>query len=102
MCGLIYVGETKGRLNTRMCGHRSSVNSEKYQLVYKHFNQPYHSIRSVKVRILEKNITLLTLEHLSVNREKNTGYDNLDSQFHMVATTVSKVLVTFQAQIVVR
>ena len=54
MCGLVYVGETKGRLNARMCGHRSGVNSNEYQFFYKHFNQPDHSILSMKVRILEK------------------------------------------------
>ena len=54
LCGLIYVGETKGRLNARMCGHRSGINNDSFPFVYQHFNQPDHSILSLKVRILEK------------------------------------------------
>ena len=54
LCGLVYVGETKGRLNKRMCGHRSSINSSEFPEVYQHFNQPDHSILSMKVRIIEK------------------------------------------------
>ena len=54
LCGLIYVGETKGRLNKRICGHRSGINNNLFPTVYHHFNQPDHSILSMKVRILEK------------------------------------------------
>ena len=54
LCGLIYVGETKGRLNVRMNGHRSGINTSKLPEVYQHFNQPDHSILSMRVRILEK------------------------------------------------
>ena len=40
LCGLIYVGETKGSLNKRMSGHRFEINNEGHQLLYKHFNSP--------------------------------------------------------------
>ena len=55
LCGLIYVGETKGSLNKRMSGHRFEINNGGHQLLYKHFNSPDHSILSMKVRIIEKN-----------------------------------------------
>ena len=54
ICGLLYVGETKGQLNTRMNGHRFNINNNGQQLLYQHFNQADHSILSMKVRILEK------------------------------------------------
>ena len=54
LCGLVYVGETKGRLNKRMNGHRSSINNNEFPEVYQHFNRPDHSILSMKVRIIEK------------------------------------------------
>jgi len=44
LCGLLYVGETKGQLNKRMNGHRSEI------------NQPNHFVLSLKVRTLEKKI----------------------------------------------
>ena len=55
LCGLIYVGETRQRLNFRMNDHRSNVNDpNNNKFLYKHFNQPDHSIVSMKVRIIEK------------------------------------------------
>ena len=54
LCGLVYVGETKGRLNKRMCGHRSDINLNANDILYQHFNQPDHSIVSMTVRIIEK------------------------------------------------
>ena len=54
LCGLIYVGETKGQLRTRISGHRSKINNKGSQLLYRHFNQPDHSVLSMRVRILEK------------------------------------------------
>ena len=54
LCGLIYEGETKGELRKRINGHRSSINTGGNQSLYKHFNFPYHSVLSMKVRILEK------------------------------------------------
>ena len=53
LCGLIYVGETKGQLRNRMSGHRYEINHGSNQLLYQHFNLPDHSILSFKVRILE-------------------------------------------------
>ena len=53
LSGLVYVGETKGRLNKRMCGHKSDNNLNANDILYKHFNQPYHSIVSMTVRIIE-------------------------------------------------
>ena len=37
-----------------MNGHRSQINLNSNQLLYSHFNQPDHSVVSLKVRILEK------------------------------------------------
>ena len=54
LCGLIYVGETKGQLRSRMNGHRFQINYGGNQLLYRHFNLPDHSIMSMKFRILEK------------------------------------------------
>ena len=54
LCGLIYVGETKGQLRNRMSGRRYRINHGSNQLLYQHFNLPDHSILSFKVRILEK------------------------------------------------
>ena len=54
LCGLMYVGETKGELRKRMNGHRSSIKTGGNQLLYKYFNLPDHSVLSMKVRILEK------------------------------------------------
>ena len=54
LCGLIYVGETKGELRKRMNGHRSQINKGGNQLLYRHFNLPDHSVLSMKFRILEK------------------------------------------------
>jgi hypothetical protein len=46
LCGLVFVGETKWGLNTRMCGHRSGININKNQLpdVYHYFGKPDLSI----------------------------------------------------------
>ena len=41
-------------LNKRISGHRFEINHGGKQLLYQHFNQPDHSILSMKVRILEK------------------------------------------------
>ena len=54
LCGLIYVGETKGELRKRINGHRLQINKGGNQLLYRHFNLPDHSLLSMKVRILEK------------------------------------------------
>ena len=54
LCGLIYVGETKGQLRSRMNGHRFQINHGGSRLLHRHFNLPDHSILSMKVRILEK------------------------------------------------
>ena len=43
VCGLVYVGQTKGRLNTRMCGHRSGIKNNLFPEDYHHFRQPDHS-----------------------------------------------------------
>lgn len=51
----IYVGETRQRLNLRINDHRSNVNApNNNKFLYEHFNQPEHSIVSMKVRIIEK------------------------------------------------
>ena len=48
LCGLIYVGETKGQLRNRISGHRYEINHGSNQLLYQHFNLPDHSILSLK------------------------------------------------------
>ena len=50
----VYVGETKGKLHKRICGHRSGITHNVNDIVYQHFNQPDHSILSMRVRIIEK------------------------------------------------
>jgi hypothetical protein len=52
--GLVYVGETKGKLHIRICGNRSGIIHNVNDIVYQHFNQPDHSILSMRVRIIEK------------------------------------------------
>ena len=54
LCGLVYVGETKGQLNKRISGHRYQINNDGNQLLYQHFNQPDHSVISMKVTVIEK------------------------------------------------
>ena len=54
LCGLIYIGETKGQLSKRINGHRFNINNSGKQALYQHFNREDHSILSMKVRIIEK------------------------------------------------
>ena len=49
LCGLVHVGETKDKLHKRIFGHRS-INA----IFYQHFNQPDHSVLSMRVRIIEQ------------------------------------------------
>jgi hypothetical protein len=51
LCGLayMYVGETKGKLHTRISGIINNVND----IVYHHFYQPEHAILSMRVRIIK-------------------------------------------------
>jgi hypothetical protein len=51
---LVYVGETKGELHTRMNKHRYDINGHSDNIVHQHFNLPDHSILSMRVRIIEK------------------------------------------------
>jgi len=53
-CGLVFVGETKGKLHKRICGHRSRIIHNVNDIVYQHFNKPDHPILSMRVRIIEK------------------------------------------------
>ena len=73
LCGLIYVGETKGELRKRMNGHRSSINTGGNQLLYKHFNLPDHSVLSMKVRFLEKIYHPTNSPGLSTPLSSETG-----------------------------
>ena len=79
LCGLIYVGETKGSLNKRISGHRFQINHGGQQLLYKHFNSPDHSILSMNVRILEKiyhHTNSPSLSTLFRSNEKYFGLKN--------------------------
>ena len=49
----VYVGETKGKLHKRICGHRSGIINNVNDIVYRHIDQPGHSIFSMRVRIIE-------------------------------------------------
>jgi predicted GIY-YIG superfamily endonuclease len=51
LCGLVYVGETKGKLHKRICSHRSGIINNVNDIVYQ------YSILSMRVRIIEKYIT---------------------------------------------
>jgi len=85
-------GETKSQLNKRMNGHRSEINRAGNQIIYQHFNQPNHSVLSLKVRILVKKIyiTLLIVPNWVfriVENAKNTGLDCWVLLPHMDAMT---------------
>jgi hypothetical protein len=54
LCGLVFVGETKGKLHKRISGHRSRIIHNVKDIVNQHFNQPDHSILSMRVRFIEK------------------------------------------------
>jgi hypothetical protein len=40
LCGLLYVGETRQTLRSRMNQHRYDARDPKYRILYNHFNQP--------------------------------------------------------------
>jgi hypothetical protein len=75
LCGLVYVGETKGSLNKRISAHRFQINNGGNQLLYKHFNSPDHSILSMKVGILEK------ICHHTNNPTLSTPFRRQDKEF---------------------
>jgi hypothetical protein len=55
LCGLLYVGETRQALRSRMSQHRYDARDPKYRILYNHFNQPGHDrCLTMKVRIIEK------------------------------------------------
>ena len=56
LCGLLYVGETRQALRSRMNKHRYDANDSQYRIFYKHFNEPGHDrCLTMKGRIIEKN-----------------------------------------------
>ena len=44
LCGLLYVGETRQTLRSRMSQHRYDAKDPKYRILYNHFNQPGHKV----------------------------------------------------------
>jgi hypothetical protein len=42
LVGLLYVGETRQTLQSRMSQHRYDAKDPKYRILYNHFNQPGH------------------------------------------------------------
>jgi hypothetical protein len=55
VCGLLYVGETRQTLRSRMNQHRYDAKDPKYRILYNHFNQPGHDhCLTMNVRIIEK------------------------------------------------
>ena len=73
LCGLLYVGETRQTLRSRMSQHR-------YRNLYNHFNQPGHNrCLTMKVRIIEKiyhHTNSLCLVHLTVPIESCFGLNS--------------------------
>jgi hypothetical protein len=63
LCGLIYVGETKGVLHERISGHRFQINDPGNQLLYMYiyFNSPDHFSLPIIARIFEIFTTILTV-----------------------------------------
>ena len=52
---LLYVGETRQALRSRMSQHRYDARDPKYRTLYSHFNQPGHyRCLTMKIRIIEK------------------------------------------------
>jgi hypothetical protein len=55
LCRLLYVGETRQTLRSRINQHRYDARDSKYRILYNHFNQPGHvRCLMMKVRIIEK------------------------------------------------
>ena len=55
LCGLLYVGETRQTLRSRLNQHRYDAKDPKYRILYNHFNQPGHDrCLTMTVRIIEK------------------------------------------------
>ena len=53
-CGLMYVGETGGSLQSRINGHRAGIIKDDQSLLYKNVRLPGHSVTDMMVQILEK------------------------------------------------
>ena len=53
---VVYVGKQTGRQHKRMCGSRTDIIYKVNDTVYSHFKQPEHSILSMRVCIIEKQI----------------------------------------------
>jgi hypothetical protein len=49
-----YMSVYVGKLHKRICGHRSGIINIVNDIVFQHFNQPDHSILSMRVRIIRK------------------------------------------------
>ena len=55
MYTVLYVGESRQALRSRMSQHRHHARNPKYRILYNHFNQPCHDhCLTMKVRIIEK------------------------------------------------
>lgn len=92
LCGLVYVGETKGRRNKRMCGHGwSNINHIVKYTICQHFNQPDHWIRSIQVLNHRKNIPhdyqCSSYNSLCRQKKNTTGIGKWELQHHIVALT---------------
>ena len=58
LCGLVYVGETKGKLRKRICSHRPGIINNVNETVFQHFNQP---IRSFQCEFVSSKIYTIRL-----------------------------------------
>jgi hypothetical protein len=59
LCGLVYFGETKGKLRNRICGHRSGIITNVNDIVYQHFTAIVMDIvghRPFKLDRIKKNV----------------------------------------------
>jgi hypothetical protein len=93
LCGLLYVGETRQTLRSRMNKHRYDANDPQYRILYNHFNQPGHDrCLTMKVRIIEKiyHHTVQNLVHLTVPIESCFGLRSYVLQCLTVAMITSK------------
>ena len=50
----MLIRHSNGKLHKEICGYRSGIINSINDIVYQHFNQPDHSILSMRVRIIEK------------------------------------------------
>ena len=76
LCGLLYVGETRQTLRSRMNQHRYDARDPKYRILYNHFS--HDRCLTMKVRIIEKIYHHTNSPIQSVPITTNVVHSNLD------------------------